>query len=162
MVSDVFLYFLPRTKFINHIIQNVSTPLLVLCFGFSSSSTFRAAFFAATLAADRNVDRLGDSGSSGCSSGGDSHLLLLLSLLLSLSAAAATFAAALIAADRIDRLVGDSGSFSSSLLELLVSFGNAGNAATAVLYRRDGCRLLRLWSVGFLFRLKVPVLRGLL
>jgi hypothetical protein len=131
----------------------------------SSSSTFRAAFFAATLAADRNVDRLGDSGSSGCSGGGDSHLLQLLSLLLSLSAAAAaaTFAAALIAADRIDRgLVGDSGSSSSSLLELLVSFGNAGNAVTAVLCHRSGCRLLRLWSNGFLFRLKVPVLRGLL
>jgi hypothetical protein len=45
---------------------------------------------------------------------------------LSLSAAA-TFAAALIAADRIDRLVGDSGS-SSSLLALLLFLGNAGNA----------------------------------
>jgi hypothetical protein len=129
---------------------------------FSSSSTFRAAFFAAALAADCNIDHLGDSGSSGCFGGGDSHLLLLLSLLLSSSAAAATFAAALIAADRIDRLVGDSGSSSSSLLGLLLSFGNAGNAATAVLCRRVGCRLLRLWSDGFLFRLKVPVLRGLL
>jgi hypothetical protein len=130
-------------------------------FVFSSSSAFRAAFFAATLAADRNVDRLGDSGSSGCSGGGDSHLLLLLSLLLS-SSAATTFAAALIAAGHIGRLVGDSGSSSSSLLELLVSFGNAGNAATAVLCRHGGCRLLRLWSDGFLFRLKVPVLHGLL
>jgi hypothetical protein len=129
----------------------------------SSSSAFRAAFCAATLAAGRNVDRLGDSGSSGSSGGVDSHLLLLLSLLLSLSAAAATFAATLIAADCIDRLVGDSGSSSSLLLGLLllVSFGNAGNAATAVLCRGGGCRLLRLWSDGFLFRLKVPVLRGL-
>jgi hypothetical protein len=111
---------------------------------------------------NHNVDRLRDSGSSGCSGGGDSHLLLLLSLLLSSSAAAATFAAALIAADpRIDRLVGDSGS-SSPLLALLLSFDNAGNAATAVPCRRGGCRLLLLWSDGFLFRLKVPVLRGLL
>jgi hypothetical protein len=86
----------------------------------SSSSAFRAAFCAVTLAADRNVDRLGDSGSSGCSSGVDSHLLLLLPLLLSSSAAAATFAAALIAANRIDRLVRDSGSSSSLLLGLLL------------------------------------------
>jgi hypothetical protein len=126
--------------------------------GFSSSSAFRAAFFAATLATDRNVDHLGDSGSSGYSGGGDSHWLLLLSLLLS-SSAAATFAAALIAADPpINHLVGDYGS-SSLLLALLLSFGNAGNAETAVLCRRRGCRLLRLWSDGFLFRLKVPVLR---
>jgi hypothetical protein len=141
MVSDVFLYFLPRTKFIGHIIQNVLTPSSSSLSAFSSSSACRAAFFAATLAADRNVDRLGDSGSSGCSGGGDSHLLLLLSLLLSLSAsaaAAATFAAALIAADRIDCL-GDSGT-SSSLLALLLSSGNAGNAATIVICRRGGCR----------------------
>jgi hypothetical protein len=165
MVSDVFLYFLPRTKLIDHIINTFCPPhssssVSVL----SSSSAFRAAFCAVTLAADRNVDRLGDSGSSGCSGGVDSHLLLLLSLLLSSSAAAATFAAALIAAGRIDRRVGDSGSSSSLLLGLLLllSFGNAGNAATAVLCHHGGCRLLSLWSYGFLFRLKVPILRGLL
>jgi hypothetical protein len=89
--------------------------------------------------------------SSGCSGGGDSHLLLLLSLLLSSSAAAATFAAALIAADRIDRLVGDSGTSSLLLLGLLRWFGNAGNATTAILCHRGSCRLLRLWSDGFLF-----------
>jgi hypothetical protein len=116
-----------------------------------------AVFFGATLAADHNVDRLGDSGSSGCSDGGDSHLLL--SLLLSLFASAATvaFAASLIAAGRTDHL-GDSGS-SSLLLALLLS---SGNIATAVLCHHGSCRHLRLWSDGCLFRLNVPVLSGLL
>jgi hypothetical protein len=126
---------------------------------FSSSSVFCAAFFAATLAADGNVDCLGDSGSSGCSSCGDSHLLLLLLLLPSFlaSAAGATFATALITANRIGQL-GDSGT-SSLLLALLLA---SGNAATAILCRYSGCQLLCLWSDGCLFRLKVPILCGLL
>jgi hypothetical protein len=95
MVSDVSTSFLvPSLSIISSKTFRPHSLSSVLVF--SSSSTFRAAFFAATLAADRNVDRLSDSGSSACSGGGDSHLLLLLSLLLSSSAAAATFAAALI------------------------------------------------------------------
>jgi hypothetical protein len=138
---------------------------------FWSSSACCAAFFFGAFAADLNVDRCGDSGnssSSGCNS--DSHLLLLLLLSLSDSAAAATFAAALIAANRCGDRPRDYGgsllqnanaasSLSALLLSLLLS---SGYTAAAVLCCHGGCQHLHLWLDACLFRLKVPVLHGLL
>jgi hypothetical protein len=138
---------------------------------FLSPSACRAAFFAAALAAGHNVDHLGASDSSGSSSGGDSHMLLSL-LLLSGSAAAATLAAALIAAGRnVVNSLGDSGGSggcdSSSLsARACTSYSlmslSSGNPATDILCCRGGCRHLRLWLVGCLLCLNVPILRGLL
>jgi hypothetical protein len=100
---------------------------------------------------------------------------LLLSMLLSSSASAAvavTFAAALLAANRISRLLGDSGRsgrYDSSSLNAdgaddgcaASSSLSSGNNA-AVRCRCCGCLHLRLWPDGCLFRLNVPDLRGLL
>jgi hypothetical protein len=149
IVFDVLVYFLPDTSLSTIASKtDVPQPPSSVSVLWSSSACCDAAF-AAALAADHNVDRLCDSG--GCDPS------LLLSLLLSSGNAAA----ALAANRNVDRLVnyGGSGGCDSTLLLLLLS--SSGNV-TAFLCLCGGCRHLRLWLNGFLFRFNVPVLRGLL